>query len=264
MQLAQARRARERPRERVLSASGSDQKDAHGASRVYRLERDTWTGSVPGTRGSAATPAPLGRARAPSRNPPAGRGHGRRPSRSRPSPAALASLRIRLRARRVETTRPDASKPAFSNADTASRTSSRCSSHSRLLGISPGFGKPRPVPQTRAIDITKMVACSGRASSQRLHDHLVADLPPLGGDHQLAHLELGGIGWRRASQHRPHPNPYGQSPAVTGAAPPGLALVLRILHLHPPPVDGQVGDEDHPADEEVDLGVVASQQGVRQ
>ena len=78
---------------------------------------------------------------------------------------ACASPRKRLRGRRVASTRALTSNPAFWNVSTARRAFSRCSSHSRFMGCSQGFGKPRLVPQTRAIVITKISAFPGRANS---------------------------------------------------------------------------------------------------
>ncbi len=65
-----------------------------------------------------------------------------------------ASSTIRLAACRVPRTWPEAVTPRRLSAATASATIRRCSSHSRLLGSSPGFGSPKDVPQTRAIDRT--------------------------------------------------------------------------------------------------------------
>src|SRR4029077_20655719 len=72
-----------------------------------------------------------------------------------PQPRRFASSTIFLAALRVPSTCASASTPPALSARTANSAFLRCSSHSRLLGIKPGLGKPKLVPQMRAMIITR-------------------------------------------------------------------------------------------------------------
>src|SRR5262245_29221077 len=74
-----------------------------------------------------------------------------------PQPLIRAISTIFLAAFRVPSTWPSASRPQPFSARTASSAFLCCSSHSRLFGISPGLGKPKLVPQMRAMTRT----CTG-------------------------------------------------------------------------------------------------------
>src|SRR4249919_3655066 len=74
-----------------------------------------------------------------------------------PQPWTRAISTIFLAAFRVPSTWPSASRPQSLRVRTASSAFLRCSSHSRLFGISPGLGKPKLVPQMRAMTST----CTG-------------------------------------------------------------------------------------------------------
>ncbi len=74
----------------------------------------------------------------------------------------LASAKIRPDALRVLTTAAVASTPRCSNWCNISAALSRCACHSRLVGLKPGWGRPKLLPQTRAIMSTYTGACAFR------------------------------------------------------------------------------------------------------
>lgn len=66
----------------------------------------------------------------------------------------FASAKMRFEGFRLLTTLPVASIPQRFNSSTASATMSCCCCHSRLVGMSPGCGKPKALPHMRAIEKT--------------------------------------------------------------------------------------------------------------
>src|SRR5207248_1481941 len=89
-----------------------------------------------------------------------------------PHPRRVASPMIRFVALRVASTCPDASTPRRLSASTASPTISRCTSHSPLFGSRPGFGSPKPDPQTRATEntCTRPPPCSASCAASSSPD----------------------------------------------------------------------------------------------
>ena len=101
---------------------------------------------------------------------------------------------------------PDASKPAFSSASTASRTMQPLLVPLLLVRVQARVREAEAVPHTRAIVITRTSALRGRASSNACCSTDQGIARPSDATTSRSIVSVDGIRWGRCpSEHRSHP-----------------------------------------------------------